>query len=63
MHIYEVTETEPKEYDYKVKIASLGNLLSNLPRATTRKIHSNTIWRNPATDSYDFDEDEKDDDL
>lgn len=61
MHIYEVTETEPKEYDYKVKIASLGKLLSNLPKATTRKIHSNTIWKNPTADPCDFDE--KDDDL
>lgn len=58
MHIYEVTETEPKEYDYKIKVASLGNLLGNLPAAKTRKIHSTVTWKNPATDSYDFDEED-----
>lgn len=57
MHIYEVTETEPKE-SYKVKVASLGNLIGNLPAARTRKIHSNTVWKNPATDPCDFDEED-----
>ena len=57
MHIYEVTETELKE-SYKVKVASIANLIGNLPAARTRKIHSNTVWKNPATDSYDFDEED-----
>ena len=57
MHIYEVTEKEPKE-SYKVKVASIANLIGNLPAARTRKIHSNTVWKNPATDSYDFDEED-----
>lgn len=61
MHIYEVTETEPKEYDYKIKVASLGNLLGNLPAAKTRKIYSTVTWKNPATDSYDFEEDIEED--
>lgn len=56
MHIYEVTKTEP--FDCKVKIASLGALLSSLPKATTRKIYTNTIWKNPATDPCDYDEKE-----
>lgn len=58
MHIYEVTETEPKEYDYKVKVASLGNLLGNLPAAKTRKIYSTVTWKNPATDPCDYDEED-----
>lgn len=61
MHIYEVTETEPKEPDYKIKVASLGNLLGNLPAAKTRKIYSTVTWKNPATDSYDFEEDIEED--
>ena len=55
MHIYEVTEKE--SFDYKVKVASLGNLLSNIPAAKTRKIHSTTVWKNPATDPCDYEED------
>jgi hypothetical protein len=58
MHIYEVTEKEPKESSYKVKVASLGKLIGNLPAARTRKIHSNTVWKNPATDPCDFDEED-----
>lgn len=57
MHIYEVTEKEPKE-SYKVKVASIANLIGNLPAARTRKIHSNTVWKNPATDPCDFDEED-----
>lgn len=58
MHIYEVTETQPKEYDYKIKVPSLGNLLGNFPAAKTRKIYTTVTWKNPATDPCDCEEED-----